>query len=421
MVLHAGSADGAAKRTRSFPSPTASSSGAEGATGRPSMHSGACSSAVSGPLLFPNLRRSSGSEPTGGMFAGAALLCVQPVSAIGWLAGGFTVMMTIGLFTMILSRESFTQGVKSLEETNPLAYISPDILKFRHSFQITLPKCAVVLPVKGVRDDSYANWQSQVTSMYGGPLTYIFVVEAEDDPAYPHIERLIREHADANIRLLVAGRTWYCSQKMHNQLHGFEAVLRTAAKYVILLDDDIHLHPGTIRYWVEEMENDPKVVVASGYTFDWVGPSVSGMASYLWMMWRIVASVAFHHPNDRPGFIWGGAMMFRASELKQNVCGLMDAWTDGGYSEDFATLSLARYHGRTNCVPKAALFPSEVGETDWRKLFNYLKRQIFVVTSTWASPHQRYLAYGSQFYCMAMCISTAAALLTASRRSPTRV
>ena len=155
-----------------------------------------------------------------------------------------------------------------------LAYISPDILKFRHSFQITLPKCAVVLPVKGVRDDSYANWRSQVTSMYGGPLAFLFVVESDDDPAYPHIERLIREHADANIRLLVAGRTWYCSQKMHNQLHGFEAVLLTAAKYVILLDDDIHLHPGTIRYWVEEMESDPKVVVASGYTFDWVGPSV---------------------------------------------------------------------------------------------------------------------------------------------------
>ena len=52
-----------------------------------------------------------------------ALLCVQPVSAIGWLAGAFTVMMTIGLFTMILSRERFTQGVKSLEDTNPLAQL----------------------------------------------------------------------------------------------------------------------------------------------------------------------------------------------------------------------------------------------------------------------------------------------------------
>ena len=35
-------------------------------------------------------------------------------------------------------------------------------------------------------------------------------------------------------------------------------------------------------------------------------------------------------------------------------------------------------------------------QVDLRRLFNYLKRQIFVVTSTWASPHQRYLAYGAQ-------------------------
>ena len=41
------------------------------------------------------------------MFPGAAQLCVQPVAAIGWLAGAFTVMMTIGLFLMILSRERF--------------------------------------------------------------------------------------------------------------------------------------------------------------------------------------------------------------------------------------------------------------------------------------------------------------------------
>jgi hypothetical protein len=46
------------------------------------------------------------------------------------------------------------------------------------------------------------------------------------------------------------------------------------------------------------------------------------------------------------------------------------------------------------------------------QLFNYLKRQIFVVTSTWASPHQRYLAYGAQLYSMAMGVSTTAALLT---------
>ena len=57
-------------------------------------------------------------------------------------------------------------------------------------------------------------------------------------------------------------------------------------------------------------------------------------------------------------------------------------------------------------MPKAALFPSEVGEVTMPQLWNYLKRQIFVVTSTYASPHQRYIAYGAQGYSMAMGIST---------------
>ena len=103
-------------------------------------------------------------------------------------------------------------------------------------------------------------------------------------------------------------------------------------------------------------------------------------------------------------------MMFRAQELKQNVCGLMDAWADGGYSEDWASHSLARYHGRTLCVPKAALFPTELGEVSWPRLINYLGRQLFVLTSTWASPHQRYLAYTAQWYNSTMCAVTVAAI-----------
>ena len=43
----------------------------------------------------------------------------------------------------------------------PLAFIAPDIEKFRHSFQIKLPRCGVVMPVKGVHDQSYANWRAQ--------------------------------------------------------------------------------------------------------------------------------------------------------------------------------------------------------------------------------------------------------------------
>ena len=46
---------------------------------------------------------------------------------------------------------------------NPLAFISTDIAKFTHSFQRKLPRCGVVMPVKGVHNQSYANWRTQIT------------------------------------------------------------------------------------------------------------------------------------------------------------------------------------------------------------------------------------------------------------------
>ena len=61
---------------------------------------------------------------------------------------------------------------------------------------------------------------------------------------------------------------------------------------------------------------------------------------------------------------------------------LADAWRDGGYSEDFITLSFARYHGRTLAVPKASLFPNRVSNESARQFWNFLCRQIFVLTRT---------------------------------------
>ena len=76
--------------------------------------------------------------------------------------------------------------------------------------QRALPSCGVVMPVKGVHDQSYANWRAQITSMYGGALEFFFCVESEDDPAYPHVERLMSENPAIRIHLLVAGVCWHC-------------------------------------------------------------------------------------------------------------------------------------------------------------------------------------------------------------------
>jgi hypothetical protein len=37
----------------------------------------------------------------------------------------------------------------------------------------------VVLPVKGCRKHSLANWQSQLAMQYAGPLEFLFVVDSK--------------------------------------------------------------------------------------------------------------------------------------------------------------------------------------------------------------------------------------------------
>ena len=99
----------------------------------------------------------------------------------------FLFSVIIALTKTLWPREVFTRGVKALSAENPLAFITPDIEKFRHSFQIRLPRCGVVMPVKGVHEQSYENWRAQITSMYGGALDFYFCIESEDDPAHPEI------------------------------------------------------------------------------------------------------------------------------------------------------------------------------------------------------------------------------------------
>ena len=253
--------------------------------------------------------------------------------SVAMMVGGalFTLAITIALVQLAVIRSWFRRRIVRQQESFPLAFITPDAEKLSHESQLTLPKCSVVMPVKGVHDQSYDNWRRVITSMYGGPLAFFFCVEAEDDPAYAHIQRLQAEMSEFDIQLLVAGRSWHCSQKIHNQLHGFNLAMRTS-EYVIVVDDDIKLHPGTIRRWVEELESDPRVLAASGYAFEYVPVSELNLPDWFWMLWRLSASSGFSDPHDRPANCWGGAMMFRSSELRRNVYGLIDAWRDGGYA-----------------------------------------------------------------------------------------
>jgi hypothetical protein len=51
-----------------------------------------------------------------------------------------------------------------------------------------------------------------------------------------------------------------------------------------------------------------------------------------------------------------------------------------------------RYQGRTLAVPKAAMFPNQIGDVKFDRFWNFLCRQIYVLTQTYATDTQRAIA-----------------------------
>ncbi|CAN6709822.1 unnamed protein product [Malus baccata var. baccata] len=56
-----------------------------------------------------------------------------------------------------------------------------------------------------------------VTSLYGGPLEFMFIVQSTEDPAYRAVSMLLSE-LKVHAKIVVAGISTTCSQKIHNQL-----------------------------------------------------------------------------------------------------------------------------------------------------------------------------------------------------------
>ncbi|KAJ1623082.1 hypothetical protein T492DRAFT_845794 [Pavlovales sp. CCMP2436] len=349
--------------------------------------------------------------------AARPLMCSMYADAILLQGSVLTLILMAGLFAFTLNRTRYVRRLKALSKSDNSSlqsFLSPNMRALEDAQRAggTLPGVSVVLPCKGVHAQSYTNWKSQVMSEYGGQLEFIFCVESTEDPAHPKIKRLIQELGAHKIKLVVAGLSFHSSQKIHNQLAGISVASRLSA-YLLIVDDDIQLHPGSVACWVAEMEADPSVFVASGYSFDYAPRDAMTLPTSLVMMWRMVAMSAFTH--TRPYNLWGGAFMFRREELQRNVHGIVDAWRDGGYSEDLITIALCRKHRKAIAMPLAAIFPNRLSEpVSWERYWNYVTRQVFVL-STWAFPYHCYLAVQMQVTLIVHngCIALGVALLLA--------
>ncbi|KAG6740727.1 hypothetical protein NC652_039809 [Populus alba x Populus x berolinensis] len=245
----------------------------------------------------------------------------------------------------------------SMRAGNSLAFLCQDINELEHSYQANLPRVSVVMPLKGFGEHNLHNWRSQVISLYGGPLEFLFVVESTEDPAYHAVSRLISDIKDnIDARVVVAGLSTTCSQKIHNQLIGVEQMHKDS-KYVLFLDDDIRLHPGSIGALTAEMEKNPEIFIQTGYPLDLPSGSLGSYCIY-----------EYH--------------MMHADDFRYDRCGVVSGLQDGGYSDDMTLAAVAGAHKKLITSPPVAVFPHPLSsDLSFSRYWNYLRKQTFVLES----------------------------------------
>ncbi|KAM6583283.1 hypothetical protein CsatB_010285 [Cannabis sativa] len=292
------------------------------------------------------------------------LICL--ILALGWACAAY-----------VRNRE-IKRLKDSMQTGNSFAFLCHDINELDHFSQIKLPSVTVVMPLKGFGEHNLHNWRSQITSLYGGPLEFLFIVESTDDPAYHAVSRLIEDYKDeVDAKIIVAGHSTTCSQKIHNQLVGVEKMHKDS-KYVLFLDDDVRLHPGSIGALTAEMVKNPEIFIQTGYPLDL--PSGS-LGSYCIYEYHMPCSMGFA-TGGRTFFLWGGCMMMHADDFRQDRYGVVSGLRDGGYSDDMTLAAIAGAHKRLITSPPVAVFPHPLAsDLSFGRYWNYLRKQTFVLES----------------------------------------
>lgn len=196
------------------------------------------------------------------------------------------------------------------------------------------PPATVILPCKGLDPGFEKNIRSLLDQDYPD-LELLFVVAAEDDPAYSALKLILTEssvkRAGLRTSLLVAGFSRCRAQKLTNQLAAV-ACATTASEVLVFVDSDCRPDPAFIRRLVGPL-GDSRIGATTGYR--WYNPPRSNLGSLLRSTWNAGALPFLVDPKRV--FAWGGAMAIRRDTFDRAE--IANAWKNA-VSDDM-TLTVA--------------------------------------------------------------------------------
>lgn len=212
---------------------------------------------------------------------------------------------------VILAAYSFTISSRLYNTLYHKFYLK----KYNHQYSSAL-NIAIFIPCKGVDEHFEDNIRFFLNNHYHRANLF-FIVESQDDLAYPIIKTLIRNVHHAY--LVVAGLANSCGQKNHNLLQGIKASEEKDDVYVFL-DSYTTITEQQLRALVLPLSN-PKVTVSVGFKWNILSKKKTiGERLHAFMIglqWSLLNSVFI------PG-VWGGAVAIRRESFEK--MGVREYW-----------------------------------------------------------------------------------------------
>ncbi|MGN6369748.1 MAG: glycosyltransferase [Phycisphaerae bacterium] len=226
------------------------------------------------------------------------------------------------------------------------------------------PRICVIVPIKGVDDDTSPNIAALLEQDYPD-YRVIFTVESNDDPVVSLLERIAVE--DSRVEIVIAGLAQERGQKVHNQL---AAVGRTTEDDEILAFMDADAKPGAewLRALITPLTYGAHIGAATGYRY--YIPVTDHSANKIVSV--LNAQVAALLGPFRRNFAWGGSMAIRRADFF--TYGLNDMWQHA-LSDDYVLSYCVKNVAKKQLqfVPRCLV--ASDANFNWASLFEFAVRQ----------------------------------------------
>jgi cellulose synthase/poly-beta-1,6-N-acetylglucosamine synthase-like glycosyltransferase len=264
------------------------------------------------------------------------------------------------------------QMIFTIQVINNVHYV---IKKYKKPRETVRPKAALIVPCKGLDDAFEKNILSFFEQDYK-PYTLLFVVQEQEDPIYPILTRLIEQNRSntraQNVRLLIAGRTEKCSQKLHNLLYAYQQI-DPDTEILAFADSDACLSPRWLAYMAYPLRESHKNENGAATGYRWFVPITPNFATLT--LSGVNAKIAQLLGNTHFNLAWGGSMAIRVDNFRRLK--LDQIWTTALSDDLSLSAAVSQAHLKLKFIPACMVASYEA--VTWKELWEFGRRQ-FIIT-----------------------------------------